>query len=119
MANTHDFGPLFVTFVDLKPGLLPLHIGKSQEVEAPFRASEVLILRIPIINKGLALGWWRHTGLNEEDALLRAMEGYGLDLYDEDLDDPEVREVIRTNIARHAEGIDDEWLVLNAFGVAD
>lgn len=118
MAQTHDFGPLFFTTLDLVPGPL-LHSGWSQEVEPPFRASRVIVIRLPFLNKGLALGWWRKTGMDEEEALLAAMSGYGLDLYDADLDDPGVRQKIRENIAQHADDVDDEWTIMQAMGVFD
>lgn len=119
MAQTADIGPLFFQVLKLNRNAPVLHSGKSQEVDEPFRTSVVKIVRIPLTGIGIAVGWWQQTGFNEEQALIAAVDGFGLDLYDTDLDDPEVRDQIRENIARRTDDLDQEWMIMDALGVTD
>lgn len=124
MAQTHDLGPFFFhfgKFISLDDTHIPL-LGRlpSQEIEPPFRNSQAFFARLPIVNIGVVFGKWRATGLDEEAALLAATSGYGLDVYDDvDLTDPDVRAAVRANIAAKVEDWDEEWEVINAFGVVE
>lgn len=116
MAQTLDIGPLFVHMLKVRPGPL-IHFGSSQEVERPYRHSRVVVMRLWPLRRALAFGWWRDTGLTEEQALTKALQGYGIDLYNEDVTNPEVRAIIRENVAKVSETVDDEWLILDALGL--
>lgn len=117
MADTRDFGRLFFHVVDLQPGPF-LHTAPTQEIEEPFRSSTSLIVRFwP--GKGLVIGWWRDSGMDEEEALLAALDGWGVDLYDADLEDEETRQTIRENIASKVDTLDEEWLIIDALGVSE
>lgn len=119
MANTKDFGRFFVQFVSLIETAPLFHTATAQAIEPPYRSSKVAIFRIPRTGWAIALGWWRDSGLNEEQALLAAMEAKGLDLYDVDLDDDSVRAAVRENIAAHSESWDEEWEIINMLGVVE
>jgi len=114
MAQTFDVGRLFLHLVNLKGGPL-LHLGKSQEIERPFRSSGVVVIRLFPLRKGLVLGWWRNTGLSEQEALIKALQAWGVDLYNDDLlDDVDVRGYIRDNVAKATQNIEDEWTIVDA-----
>lgn len=128
--QTIDLGPAFFHFIRVRNAPL-LHTALTIETDPPFRKSRSLIARVPLIpripvlrdlplmDRAIVLGWWRHTDWDEETALMQALQGYGMDLYDEDLDDPEVRQVIRENIAAQGLPPDEEWQIVSAFGVVD
>lgn len=48
--------------------------GWTQEIDRPFRTSEPIIFRMPF-HKALVVGTWTGKVDNEEDALIRAIEG--------------------------------------------
>lgn len=75
MFNTHDVGPIFVHGIRLDRNAPRLHTYPTYEIEAPYRRSNTLIVRL-WGERGFALGWWRHTGWDERTALLRALQGY-------------------------------------------
>ena len=89
----------------------------SQEIEPPFRRANSFFFRFPFTTFGIIFGWWKDTDLSEEEAILLAMSGYGLDLYDEDLENDDTRDLIRRNIADNVEDIDDEWQIVQALGL--
>lgn len=116
MAQTFDIGPLFFQVLELRPGPL-LHTGVSQEIEEPYRRSDVLVVRIPFTGRGIAVGWWKESGFDEVQALETAIAGHGLDVFDIDLEDEDVRDQIRANVAKNSSSLDEEWQILNALGV--
>lgn len=115
MARTRDLGRLFFAMLRLEPAPL-IHIGTSQEIEPPFRRSRVVVFRLPF-HRGLAVGWWRSSGLSEEEALIKAFHGYGFNLTEDELMDPEVRVKVRNTVARCTETIEDEWIIVSALGL--
>lgn len=117
MAETKDVGRFFFHTIRINKGTPPLHTAKTVMVEPPYYRSLSLIVRLPF-RFGLVLGWWRHTGWDEEHALLEAVSGWGLDPYADDLDDPDTRQTIRENIAASGLDLDDEWQIISALGVA-
>jgi hypothetical protein len=119
MADTKDFGRLFFHVINIQREGVPfLHRAFSQEIEAPFREARPWVLKFwP--GKGLVFGLWHRTEKTEEQALYDALEGWGLDLYGEDLDDPDVRQTVRENVARNTESLDEEWQILSALGVSE
>lgn len=118
MANTFDVGRLFFDLINVRGGP-PVHFGKSQEIEKPFRHSRVVVFRLFPLRKGLVVGWWRSSGLTEEQALTRALQAWGIDLYKDSraLEDPDVRAYIRDNVARATETVEDEWLIVDTLGL--
>lgn len=117
MAETFDIGRLFLHLLKVEPGPL-VHLGSSQEIERPYRHSRVLVVRLWPLRRAVALGWWHDTGLTEEEALTRALQGYGIHLYGEDVTNPETRAVIRENVAKVSETLDDEWLIVDTLGLS-
>lgn len=117
MAKTTDIGPLFFQWIRLNSKAPLLHTAPVQMTEDPYHSATALIVRPPFLRTGLVLGLWRKSGLDEEEALLNALSGKGLDLYDEDLADPEVRRTVRENIAKHSNSLDEEWTIINALGL--
>jgi len=113
---TFDVGPLFFHLVSLEPAPL-VHFGQSQEITRPYRSSPVVIFRLFPFHVGLVMGWWRNGGLTEEQALSKAMQAYGIELFSGDIDDPEVRASIRENIAKATHTVEDEWLIVEALGL--
>jgi len=77
MPKIHNIGPThFVQYIDF-----PVTWGKkfvvrgwTQEIDQPFRTSEPLIFRMPF-HKALVMGKWTGKVEDEEEALLRAIEG--------------------------------------------
>lgn len=117
MAQTFDVGRLFLHVLKVEPGPL-VHFGTSQEIERPFRRSRVVVVRLWPLRRALAIGWWRKTGFTEEQALTKALQGYGIDLYNEDVTNPETRAVIRENVAKVSKTFDDEWLIVDTLGLS-
>lgn len=71
----HDLGPLFVHRIKLEKKSPIFHRYPSHEVEAPYRWSNSVIVRIPWCRQGLVVGLWRSTSRTEEQMLLEALEG--------------------------------------------
>lgn len=115
MAETTDIGRAFFHVIHIQPGTPLAHLAPTVEIEAPYRSSRSLVIRLPF-RRALVLGWWRNLGWDEEEALLQAVSGWGVDPYD-DMQDPEVRQVIRENIAASGLDMDSEWQVISALGV--
>lgn len=116
MAQTHDFGRLFTHTIQLVEDAPLAHRAKTVEIDPPFRQSRPLVLRVPFTGKALVIGWWLNTAWDEETALLEAVSGWGVDPYDESIDDPEVQQTIRENVARSGLDLDDEWHIVSALG---
>lgn len=119
MATTVDIGRLFFYVIKVRPGTPPLHTAPTFEVDPPFRRSRSLIVRIPFgFYSALVIGWWRASHASEEEALYAALDGYGIDLYDEDVDlsDPEVKHAIRDVVSRSGLDMDDEWKIIRMLG---
>lgn len=90
LAEYHNVGRLFWHSIRLKKKSPIFHTNPSHEVDAPYRWSKSLIVRLPWATRGLVIGWWRDTTRTEEDAILAAMGGpqKGRDMtYDELLEE--------------------------------
>lgn len=132
MARTHDLGPFFYHLCRFSSEHRVPLAGRipSQEINPPFRSSNARFLRLPFtlglrasvtqFPLGIVWGVWRYSEVDEEQALMVAMSGYGLDIYDDiDLTDSETRAEIRANIAEHTDSWDEEWEVINMLGVVE
>jgi hypothetical protein len=99
--DTHDLGPAFVHPVPLRDDAPVVHAYVTQETDHPYRASRSVIVKTRFAREGrwhgirkswvsvqvklptgpkmadavwgIVVGWWRHTGLDEWEALLRAL----------------------------------------------
>lgn len=97
MPQTHGVGPFFVHAVNLRPHTPFLHTAPTDEIDAPYRRSHSLIVKIwP--GKGLVFGRWKNTWRNENEALYTAVQGYGNALSTDD---------IRDNAHRFDEDLDE------------
>src|SRR3954465_5684693 len=76
-AKTHDLGNLFVQRLSLKKGTSLYHRYVTNEIEPPFRTALAHIIRVPGTGFGLALGRWKHTDREEDEALLDPISGRG------------------------------------------
>lgn len=83
MAETHDLGRAFLHAIRLQPGSSRIHIATTHEVDEPFRESRSIVLRL-WKDRGIVLGWWRKTGREEEEALLKALQAQETDLLDDE-----------------------------------
>ncbi len=120
MAETHDFGPkkrLFLTALSLIPKSPPIALVEYDETDPPYRVGHALAFRIWPLNWAVVLGAWFHTGRTEEEAALSVLSGRGLDLYDADLSDPDVKAAIRDKIARTTDDPEQEWILISHLGV--
>lgn len=86
MAQTHDLGPFFFHTIDLKEDSPRFHRAQTHEVDEPFRISNSLVLRI-FGTYGIVLGRWRETDLDEESALIQAMDSREMAVEPADLED--------------------------------
>lgn len=72
--QTHDLGRAFVQVIPLRRGTAIFHMAESREIDEPYRYSRSLVIRF--LGKGIVLGWWRDTGMEEEEGLLAALDGF-------------------------------------------
>lgn len=71
--QTHDLGKLFWSTVRLTDNAPILHRAPMQETDEPFRNSWPLVIRV-WRGRGLIIGWWEDTGLEEDEALRKAIQ---------------------------------------------
>lgn len=122
MADTHDFGRLFVQPLRLQKTSRRVHLAPTQEVDPPFRRSKGLVLRLRG-ERGVVLGWWRKSGLDEDAALLAALMIPGYNTmeqrtfeYDEEHLMSE-KDKARSQVASNSLDLDDEWALLQTLGL--
>lgn len=116
MAQTRDLGRFFFYFSGIQPDAPRVHTATTVMVEPPYHRGHSLVIRLPF-GQGLVLGFWKRSGWDEEQALLEAVSGWGVDPWDTALDDPEVKQTIRDNVAAQVDDVDLEWQVISALGV--
>jgi len=116
MAQTKDLGRFFFYFARVQPGSPLVHTATTVMVEPPYHRGTSLIVRLPL-RCALIAGIWRRSGWGEEEALMEAVSGWGVDPWDDTLEDPEVKQVIRENVAAQIDDLDTEWQVIAALGV--
>lgn len=129
MAETKGLGRLYFHTMKLAAGSPFLHTAPTDELDPPFRKGRGLVIRLwKIFDRSLrkhewdyraiVVGIWTGKHPNEEAAVSSALQGWGMDVYDEeDLTDPDIAAVIRDNIARHTSDVDEEWTILSHLGV--
>ena len=74
MAETHDIGRAFAHGIRLVPTAPRFHFAPTHEIDWPYRYSRSVVVRY-WGERGFVLGWWRHTGRSEKQALLAALGG--------------------------------------------
>jgi hypothetical protein len=114
--QTTDIGRAFFHVIHVKRGTPTFHMADTVEIEAPYRRSRSLVIRLTF-RRALVLGWWRDTSWSEEKALMEAVAGWGIDPYDDSMEDPEVKQLIRSNVASQSKDVDSEWHIISALGV--
>lgn len=72
MAETHDCKRLFWHSTRLKKGTPVFHRAPTRETDYPFRVSNSVVVKLPF-GRGVVLGWWRPSGLDEYEALIQAV----------------------------------------------
>lgn len=117
MAQTKDIGRVFFYISRVQPGTPFVHTAVTVMIEKPFRRAQSVIIRLPR-TRALIVGLWRDTGWGEERALMEAVSGWGVDPYDDALEQPEVKATIRENIASSGLDLDAEWTIIDALGVS-
>lgn len=105
----HDLGPFFWHTIRLQKKSPIFHRYPSHEVEAPYRWSNSLIVRIPWTSQGFVLGLWRTTDRSEEQMLLDALEGRQMD--DREFSEAEKVHIRRTMIKNQFTAEQQELLV--------
>lgn len=76
MAQTHDLpGGTFFHFIRIKPHTVLKHRAATQEIDEPFRRSNSHIIRLWPLNIALVAGKWYDSELDEDEALLLALDG--------------------------------------------
>lgn len=73
--ETHGIGKFFWHSISLKRKTPICHRFPTHEIDAPYRWSNSLILRLPGTTYGLVLGWWHSATRTEEEAILAGMAG--------------------------------------------
>lgn len=116
MAETKDLGRFFYYIARVMPRSPFVHGATTVMVEPPYHRARTLIVRLPF-HRALVIGIWKRSGWGEEQALLEAVSGWGVDPWDTSLEDPEVKQVIRENVAAQIDDFDTEWQVISALGV--
>ena len=106
---THDLGNFFWHKINLQRHSPYVHRNPSHEVEAPYRWSNSLILRLPGTSYGLVLGYWRATERTEEQMLMEAMQGRQMS--DEEFTEAEKVHIRRNLIRKQISAEDQELLV--------
>lgn len=117
MAETKDFGRLFVHMIRVLPGTVLVHRAQTVEIEPPYRFGRPLVIRLPF-GRALVIGWWLASNWDEEEALFEAVSGWGIDPYDEEMDD-DTRQSIREHVAASGMDLEDEWKIISALGAAE
>lgn len=80
--NTHDIGPVFWMPVRLRKHTQRISSAPTFEIEEPFRVSpKSLVVRF-CGGRGLVLGRWYHSGMDETEALQQAIDASEIDLLD-------------------------------------
>ena len=78
MADTHDLpGGVFWHLIRVRKGTPLAHRAPTQEIDWPFRRSNSHILRLWPLNIALVAGRWNDSDLDEDEALLLALDGRG------------------------------------------
>lgn len=107
--KVHELGPLFVHTIKLQKKTQLFHRYPSHEIEAPYRWSNSLIVRIPWSRQGFVFGLWRTTDRTEEQMLLEALQGR--QMTDEEFSDSEKTHIRRTMIKKQFTAEQQELLV--------
>lgn len=110
-STTHGIGKFFWHSISLRKGTDIVHRHPSHEADYPYRWSNSLILRFPGTTKGLVLGWWHETTRTEEQAILAALSGRGLDF--EELGSDQ-KANIRRNMIRNNIDAEKQQLIAEA-----
>lgn len=50
-----------------------IHFATTREIEEPFRVARCVVLHLEPFRTGLAIGWYKHSGLEEFEALTLAV----------------------------------------------
>lgn len=107
--KTHELGPLFVHGIKLQKKSPVFHRYPSHEIDAPYRWSNSLIVRIPWCRQGVVLGFWRATDRTEEQTLLDALEGR--QMTDDEFSDAEKTHIRRSMIKKQFTAEQQELLI--------
>lgn len=107
--KVYSIGAFFWHTISLKKKSDLYHRSPSHEVEAPYRWSNSVILRIPWSSYGLVLGHWQATSRTEEQMLLDALQGR--QMTDDEFSDAEKAHIRRTMIKKQFTAEQQELLV--------
>lgn len=113
--ETKDFGRLFVHTIQVVPGTRLIHRAQTVEINEPYRYGRPFIFRLPF-GRALVVGWWRYSNWDAETALMQAVSGWGIDPYDESIDDEDTKQSIREHVAASGLDVEDEWRVIAMLG---
>lgn len=117
MPASRDLGRLFALTIKVTDEAGWVWTAPTFEIEPPFRVCrKCLLIRIKPFRTALVLGWWRDSGLEEEQALQQALQARVADLEEpSDLDSH--RRSVREQIAAQTDDLDSEWRVLSMLGL--
>lgn len=78
--KTHDLGRAFWCCTPLRADAPLVHAAPMFQACWPYRQGTTFILKLPLCQKGLILGWWKKIdhGASEHDMLLKALRGHDL-----------------------------------------
>lgn len=109
-STTHDLWRFFWHSIELQKKSSIAHFFISHEMDEPHRWSKSLILRLPLSERGLVVGFWRKEERTEDEAILASL-GRRMDL--KEFTDTE-RVNIRRNIIRKQYPAEDQALLVEA-----
>ena len=83
--RTHELGmsirgkviwmtPLFWHSVRLTREAPLVHVAPTRELEYPYRTSQRSLILKLTRTRGIVLGWWKESGMNEYDHLMAAID---------------------------------------------
>ncbi|MDP9870351.1 MULTISPECIES: hypothetical protein [Streptosporangium] len=122
MSRAYVFGPVFCQPLRLEPGSPIFHTAETREDNYPYRFGRCVIIRYGRAGRAIAIGRWTGYELDEDTAILRALQAVEDDgLFDDDgrISPRFERQVEREIIAQKAAGdVDEEWKLITLMDLA-
>jgi hypothetical protein len=117
MPTSKDLGRLFLLTIKVTREAAWVWTAPTFEIEPPFRiCRRCILIRFKPFRTALVLGWWRDSGLDEDEALKQALSARIVDL-EEPSELDSLRRSVREQIAEQSDDLDAEWRTLGMFGL--
>jgi|GEM_PF-3781976 len=113
-------GKLYIHPMRLPIGRQRFNAASTQETKPPYRRGKGFMIRI-FGDWRIAVGIWTKKIPDEETALMLAMNARRDDLFGPDgkIAERFVRRAALEKVAAHADGLDDEWRIVDALGLLE